>query len=348
MDSGLLVSVMQMSKGLAAVGVANKVVQVIDNSFIYKEINTFKPTHVVVEALWVVPSKFDELMPMYPGVKWIVRNHSKAAFLAHEGSVFGWTIDYLRRGMTLACNSREAAVDFRSVAKSYGYKPEQVAFLPNYYDVPSPENGVMGPGERFLNWLLERYESAANNPRDVTITYAPHTLHVGCFGAIRSLKNHVHQAMAAIMVADYLGKELYFHANTTRVEGKADSILVALRGLFERHNKHQLIYVPWMRHQTFVGYVTNMDVVTQVSNSETFNIVAADATVEGVPVVVSDEVPWLSGDYHADPNDVQDITKKMLHMLANRKRVAREQLHQLILYTRETIRLWNQFLTIPA
>jgi hypothetical protein len=63
------------------------------NGFIYK----FKPTHVIVEALWVVPSKIKLLQSMYPHIKWIIRLHSAIPFLSIESSQsMKWVADYVR------------------------------------------------------------------------------------------------------------------------------------------------------------------------------------------------------------------------------------------------------------
>jgi hypothetical protein len=71
-----------------------KVVAVVDNNAIDKEVTSFQPTHVFIEALWVVPSKFNVLCALHPNVKWYVRIHSKVPFLANEGMAMGWIRDY--------------------------------------------------------------------------------------------------------------------------------------------------------------------------------------------------------------------------------------------------------------
>ena len=82
---GLINSCRFIANALEANGVEAKVVPVVDNSDIDREVHKFKPTHVFIEALWVVPSKFEELIPLHPKKKWFVRIHSKVPFLANEG-----------------------------------------------------------------------------------------------------------------------------------------------------------------------------------------------------------------------------------------------------------------------
>jgi hypothetical protein len=305
LDSGLSVSATQMTYVLEDMNVDVKLVQVIDNNCIDREVTQYRPTHVIIEAFWVVPDKFDVLRKLHPTVKWIIRNHSKSDFLSHEGGMVGWAIDYISKGLILGCNSREATADFKRLAKSVGADPQCVQYLPNYYRANEPRASEFRVlVARFLRFLGFYGRQPA----------LKEFLEVGCFGAIRPLKNHLHQAMAAIEAAEALGMKLRFSINGTRIEGKAQPILTSLRQLFKRYPQHQLVELPWMNHATFIAFTATMDIVLQVSNSETFNIVAADAVSNHVPVLVSDEIPWLDHEFHADPNSVTDIAWKLVHI----------------------------------
>jgi hypothetical protein len=157
----------------------------------------------------------------------------------------------------------------------------------------------------------------------------------------------MHQAMAAILAAKKLGLKLRFWVNGTRIEGKAEPILNSLRQLFKRYPEFELVELDWMEHDKFTAVVHTMDLVMQVSNSETFNIVAADAVAHHVPVLVSSEVPWLDEEYHADPTDVQDIKEQLLkvwHGTGNGF-LQQDQLLQLDKYGRDSKCLWKHFLT---
>lgn len=338
LPSGLSVSVEQMAYALDDLNIQNKVVQVIDNNCIDREVTQYKPTHVIIEAFWVVPEKFDILRKLHPTVKWIVRNHSKSDFLSHEGGMVGWALDYIKRGVTLACNSPEATQDFKELAITVGADPKYVVYLPNYYRVQRPSTSLTSVVWKILRW----FGIYGRKP-----VYQDGFLNVGCFGAIRPLKNHLHQAMAAVRVADYLGLKLRFHVNATRVEGKAEPILTSLRQLFNRYPQHTLVELPWMDHEQFQKVIGQMDIVMQVSNSETFNIVAADAVANEVPVIVSEEVPWLDCEYDANPNSVTDIVVRMIHVLrgSGNGYLQRDQRTQLAEYSINSKWRWYQFLT---
>lgn len=338
--SGLSVSATQMCLALDELSIPNHIVQVVDNNSIDREVTKYRPTHVFIEAFWVVPDKFDILRKLHPNVIWVVRNHSKSDFLSHEGGMVGWAIDYISKGVYLACNSPEATDDFRRLAVSVGADPKHVIFLPNYYRLEKPE---------LPNWIIKSWKLlrrvGVNGPKPVEFTTG--NFNVGCFGAVRPLKNHLHQAMAAIEAADRLGLSLRFWINGTRVEGKAEPIITSMRQMFKRYPQHQLVELGWLDHADFTEIVASMDVVMQVSNTETFNIVAADAVAHHIPVLVSSEIPWLDDDHAANPNSVIDIANKLISTWrgTGNGMVQADQRRQLCEYVEGSLVRWQQFIS---
>jgi len=343
--SGLSVSAGQMVEMLLGMNVEAKLVQVIDNNSIDREVTAYKPTHVFIEAFWVVTEKFAVLKKLHPKVTWIVRNHSKLEFLAAEGGVVGWALPYIQQGVYLACNSQEATAEFKDMAVAAGLDPSKVIYLPNYYSLPWKDTYSKW---QLMLWKLYRAIGyKAKNPAEGS------TISIGCFGAIRPLKNHFNQAVAAILAASYLKVNLNFYVNSTRIEGKAEAILVALRALFKQYPHHKLIELGWQDHETFLKTTKKMDVVTQVSFSETFNIVAADAVDMNVPVVVSKQIPWLSAlntEYVVDPQNTTSIAKAIIKCLqyGYSESIQDEQFMGLFNYNLETEYWWSQFLEEPV
>lgn len=105
-----------------------KFVQVIDNNGINKEVHLFNPDIVIIEALWVVPEKFDILQKLHPNVDWIVRLHSNSPFLSNEGIAMGWIAEYIRRGVMVAVNNKKMKNELEKIFKT------KIYYLPNYYD----------------------------------------------------------------------------------------------------------------------------------------------------------------------------------------------------------------------
>lgn len=302
LHSGLFNSARMVCEMLEANGVISKLVHVTDNNAIHREIVAFGATIVIIEAYWVVPEKFDVLRKACPGVKFVVRNHSEVPFLANEGMAFDWSMRYAETpDVSISCNAPRMLNEMRFLVGANN--PDlldcdiaaKVPYLPNYYphDLPSSPHRPRHDGE----------------------------LHVGCFGAIRPLKNHIEQAIAALKVAEYSGRRLSFYVNAGRVEMNGSPILKNLREMFARLPGHSLVEVPWRTHTDFRALVATMDLVTQCSFSETFCIVAADAVSQGVPTVTSKEVAWSSGFAQADPTSSDDIARAMRRLLWAKRRM---------------------------
>ena len=264
-----------------------KMVQVIDNNCIDREVTQFKPDIVVIEAYWVVPEKFAVLTKLHPKVNWIIRNHSNTPFLANEGIAFGWTIDYVKYPNVWVASNHKSAHRELGILIGETHPSSGICYLPNYYPVDVPHYSF---------------------PRS---TKHKHVINVACFGAIRPLKNHVIQAIAAIEYAQKHGKHLKFHINGSRVEGNGAPILKNLRDIFSRVDNVELVEHPWFDHKEFNRLICKMDIGLQVSFTETFNIVAADFAVNNVPVVTSDEIHWSDPLMRAHPTDSASIVKAM-------------------------------------
>ena len=262
-------------------GIESHLVEVKDNNAIDREVTKYKPTHVVIEALWVIPSKFEVLTKLHPNVEWIIRVHSDIPFLANEGVSVEWIYEYMKfPTVKVSANLKKTNYELSELIG------KDLVYLPNYYPVG------------FFNVTQPR-------PNEKKV------LNVGCFGAVRPLKNQLIQAIAAIKYADLYDKKLKFHINVARVEGRGEPVLKNIRSLFENNPKHTLIEHQWLTHDEFIDVVQRMDLGMQVSFSETFNIVSADFVNNNIPVVVSDEVYWVNRLFKAKTTEVDSIVNKM-------------------------------------
>lgn len=297
-STGLWNSARLVSEMLNRNGVVAKVVVCVDNNDIDREVTNFKPTDVIIEALWVVPEKFFVLHRLHPKVKWNVRLHSEIPFIASEGIAMKWIGEYLKfKNVTISANSKRMLEEVRLlVSEQYDFSVEEihekVFYLPNYYDP---------------NMHMDHHTVHDHSEHR-------HHINVGCFGAVRPLKNHLMQAIAAIKFANHIGKKLHFHINIGRIEMKGEPILHNLIDLFNNLEVqgHKLVMHPWMPHHKFVDLVQKMDIGMQVTFSETFNIVAADLTANNIPMIVSKEVEWAFPLYYADPTSMIDIYEKLI------------------------------------
>jgi|ERR1035437_2608515 hypothetical protein len=295
--------------------IEGKVVSVFDGNGIDKEVHDFEPTHVFLEALWVTPDKAKELLTKYPKINWNVRVHSKIPFLAHEGIAIQWFREYDQikvkgQKIHLSSNNTETIDAFE---RDYEI---DVIYNPNIYCPPKYEDDKI---------KIKKHRNVLN---------------IGCFGAIRPMKNHLLQAMAAIAFGNKSKYSINFHINNNRVEQKADGVLKNLEYAF-KDTKHKLVEHPWIDHEPFIKLVRQMDLGMQVSMSESFNIVAADFVWNNIPVVGSSEISWLSHLYKSDINSIDDMISK-LHFALHGKLINLQKSNyiNLVEYNKRSVNSW--------
>ena len=272
-NSGLYNSATFVNDMLVKNGVDSTLVQVVDNNEIDKYCTIHKPDIVIIEAIWVVPSKFEVLQKLHPKVTWVIRLHSELPFLANEGVAIEWLKEYVKYDNVLIGSNSEYLIEaLEPLLKT------NMVYMPNYYKVTNKEIVKKKLDKKIIN--------------------------IGIFGAIRPMKNTLTQAIAAINYADMENKKLILHVNSARVEQKGDNALKNLRALFT-DSKHELVEHGWLAHGEFVKLVGTMDMCLQISLSETYNIVAADAINQDVPVVTSDEIPFVN--YFSNVSSNKDV-----------------------------------------
>ena len=261
-NSGLFNSATFVNDMLVCNGVDSTLVQVVDNNGIDKYVTLHKPDVVIIEALWVVPSKFEILQKLHPNVIWVIRLHSELPFLANEGVAIGWLKEYVKyKNVRISANSKYL------IDAMTPYLGSKIIYHPNYY--PTNFSGK-------CNIKKEKDE-----------------INVGLFGAIRPLKNTLTQAVAAINYADEMGLTLNLHINSARIEQKGENNYKNLKNLFI-DSKHNLVEHGWLSHSDFKILISKMDICLQVSLSETYNIVAADTVSVSVPIVTTDEITFVN------------------------------------------------------
>lgn len=117
---------------------------------------------------------------------------------------------------------------------------------------------------------------------------------VGCFGAIRPLKNHTGQllALSAYRRSVFVGPDgIRMHINSTRVEG-CGHILAELKALAKKL-EITLVCHDWADTDTFKrDVIPSMDLGLFGSYAESFCLTAADFVAAGVPCVLSRHIPW--------------------------------------------------------
>lgn len=269
---------------------------VIDGNAIDNRVTNLDPEVVFIEGLWVSPEKLTELLqiPRHQTRQWIVRIHSDLPFLATEGVAFSWIKQYLDIGVKIAPNSqrlyRELKVLFKMMGLSDEAISESLIYLPNCYPTDFPTLQPMN-------------------------LQSKDTLDIACFGAVRVLKNHVMQAFVAMEFAKKNNKKLRWHFND-RIGSGGQGPYNNMIALMTDIPDVELVPHEWETREEFMESLSEIDILMQLSMSETMNIVAADATFAGKPILVSSEIAWA----HPLFGDVNNSDKNLnvLQMIFNK------------------------------
>jgi hypothetical protein len=194
-------------------------------------------------------------------------------------------------------------------------------------------NDYIDLGDRLTIALNNReFTEALSAAMDFKFTYLPNIItfiepeedyseekpfmKIGCFGALRLLKNQCFQAICAIQAADELGKKLYFHI-TPNTEEKDDPVLANLKELFKR-GRHELVIHNWMPNGKFMALIKKMDIGMQLSYTESFNIVASDFVNNNKLILVSEAIDWLPPRLRTSTTDYKEVVRKLVFLYRNR------------------------------
>ena len=324
LSTGLYNSASFMNNMLIERGIDSGLEVAIDNNCIDRFVNKHKPTHVIIEALWVIPTKFSVLCKLHPNVTWIVRLHSELPFLAGEGMAMDWIGEYANfSNVLIGVNAPRMMSEVRSFLQikntwTDAQVGNKLVYMPNFY----PQEYVTKKFDKNKDWV-----------------------DIGCFGAIRPLKNHMVQAMGALKFANRIGKKLRFHVNAGRIEMQGGPAINNLKATFVHlyDAGHELINHEWTPREGFLELCSKMDIGLQVSFSETFNIVGADIISQGVPLIGSLEIPWKVEYFAADPADSDDIAEKLYHAYTWPKINVWTNQMALTAYTNNTAKIWIKY-----
>jgi hypothetical protein len=246
-----------------------------------------------VQALWYDPADLIALADRFPGLHIAVRCHSQAAFLAIEG-----------RGGDLI--------------KLIDAHP-RILVAPNHDRLAGPLAELFGPGVACLPNLYD-----VDEPRPARAR-TPGPVRFGSFGANRVGKHHSAAALASILAARRLGVDAEFHCNAGRDES---AVWGFTRALCERAGVPFVAH-PWADWREFRATVSTMDVCVQLSATETFNVVTADAAWWGIPSVVGEAIEWGPALARApidDPDHAADVIVRTYQSRGTMGRAWRERL----------------------
>ncbi len=276
-------------------------------------------SHVVFSAPWVPVEDFAQLLNAWPQTTFLSLCHSNVGFLQYDA-----------RG---------------------------VHNLRGYLDLEKGTHNfqVAGNNTRFVEWVRNAYQAPCvylPNLYFLKDRCAPHRRHwdgtvlrVGAFCAVRPQKNLMSCVGAALEMHQWLRVDTEVYISSGRPENTA-VITKALHEMIDGVPGIKLIDNGWQEWPKFVRTIGQMDVMVQVSYSETFNIVVADGISQGVPTVVSDAIEWAPTNWQANPDDATDIARKGVHLLQD-LRAPVDGWKALTKYVDDGVAAWKKYL-VPS
>lgn len=301
--------------------------EVEDSEEMIRRLTTINPDTCVIEALWIQPDKMRQIVTFFPTIKFYVRVHSHFPFLSAESVAMQWFRDY------------------KKIADDFGFNRFQIAA--NHAQVTLSLSEMVHTTVKYLPNLYRSVNAVLHKPYDISRT----SIHIGCFGATRILKNTLNQAVAAIAAANALGRYLYFHINADPAEEHTNPIIKNLIYLFDQQPNHFLMIDKWSEYSEFLNTLSEIDLNLQNSFTETFNLVSCDSIYSGTPIITSNVIDWLPNDLMVtNEQDTDEITAKIIRVFNdfNFARDSWENQRTALLNTiRTNANLWLEALELP-
>jgi len=279
-------------------------------------------THVIISAPWIPTAKLADLAVKYPKIQFTVVCHSNVGFLMADTN----GVKLLRQELELQklVDNFQVAGNNANFTKwaSTVYQTE-VVFLPNLYNL----EGMKNPNKRHY-WK------------------PGHLLKIGCFGAVRPLKNAISATAAALQIAVLLDVDTEIWFSSGRNEG-AVGIMSAIEQLVANHPKIKIRHNDWQAWPGFRDTVGKMHLLMQPSYTESFNMVTADGIYEGVPSVVSDVIDWVPKNWVGKADDVNDLARVGMELLTMPRQEAKAGQKAIKKYVANGVKAWESFLCKP-
>ena len=93
--------------------------------------------------------------------------------------------------------------------------------------------------------------------------------------------------------------------------------------------------------------MSGMDLLIQVSFTESFNMVTADGICAGVPSVVSPAIHWAPDSWKADSDDAMEVAEVGIKLLLNNneRKLGMKYLKR---HTKKGLKFWLKYLNVKS
>ena len=281
-------------------------------------------THVIVSAPWIAITDWTGILTRFPSIAFAVNCHSNVGFLQADSNGVA--------NIEGCCQLETGYANFRFCGNSRAF----TRWISDAYAAPCQYL----PNLYYLNG-----STRINRPGFSVGPGGGGTLRIGCFGAVRPLKNGMSAGAAAIEIASRLRCNLEFWVSAGRTEGGGQTVMAALSQMFRPIKFASIVLNNWEPWPAFRKTVANMHLLMQPSYTESFNMVTADGVAEGVASVVSHAIEWVPDHWKADNDDVSEIARVGRNLLFDYA-APQEGLDSLRQYVRDGLWAWQDYLAL--
>lgn len=287
-------------------------------AFILAEEKTKRPvTHVVICAQWIPTRYLAKMCFQFPHIKFALNCHSNVGFLQAEPPA----IDLVREAIDLEVGTSNFYASSNNqrlctaLQNMYGHK---ITFLPNLY---------------YLSGHEPIHRPVWNGG----------VLKLGAFGSLRIYKNFSTCIAAAVELTTRLKCHSEIWINSGRHDGAGNVVFRTAQSWTKNLPNITLKELHWASWPEFRRFVGSMNLLFQVSYTETFNNVTADGISQGTPSVVSPAIEWCPPTWRAEPDDSSHVAEVARRMLFD-PHAAQEGYNSLKTYVRLGLPYWAEFL----
>lgn len=317
---GLNVAGYTTAKYLRQHGIHANAYAVRNNIDVVREIDKYQHdhghplTHVIISAAWLTLHDLKSLVSHYRHINFVVLSHSNIGFLQADPNAILLFRKFAKLSeqypnLKVGGNNKPFVEWFNRV-----YNYEHGVYLPNLYPVGRVHSKVWNGG----------------------------LLKIGAFGAIRPEKNFMTAAAAAMIIHSRLWSDMELHMSTGG-DGCKSTTLPAIEEMVEGVKGVKLVRHNWQHWDNFIKLIGSMDLLLQVSYTESFNMITADGISVGVPSVVSPVIKWAPERWKADPDNAVEVASVGLDILAHDQ--GYRGADALLAHDRRGLRHWKKYLS---
>jgi glycosyltransferase involved in cell wall biosynthesis len=289
-------------------------VDVVSSINRYNETHKNRLTHVVISAPWLSVYDMKSLIKNFPDIQFVILSHSNVGFLQADPQGVRLYRQYAElsktyKNLRVGGNSTRFAKWFQ-----IAYNEECIC-LPNLY-----------PSFHINSKTWKRFSP----------------IKIGAFGAIRPEKNFMTAAAAAVAIHSVLKIPVELHMSTGGGEECKSTTLRSIIEMTENIEGVTLIRHDWETWDKFILLIKDMDLLLQVSYTESFNMITADGISVGVPSVVSPVIFWAPDSWKANPDDAIEVAKVGIQLLTqNQHCLGYDALNE---HNEKSLKYWLKFL----